>query len=138
MTTKFILDMEMPVITVHLVLSTVHAEDALGCLYRLVEFGLSIQEIEQTLLGIVSQRLLSLLCPYCGDQCESYCFMQRHNKRIGLYELLSESGLEKGMEWIRGNSDRPEGLRTLNYYMKQGMALGYLPMNTLYRWGVGR
>ncbi|MDM5338931.1 competence type IV pilus ATPase ComGA [Fictibacillus enclensis] len=124
--------------TGHLVLSTVHAEDALGCLYRLVEFGLSVQEIEQTLLGIVSQRLLSLTCPYCGTHCEPYCFMRRHDKRMGLYELLSESGLEKGMEWIRGNSDRPDGLRTLNYFMKQGMALGFLPMNTLHRWGVDR
>ncbi|MED2972579.1 competence type IV pilus ATPase ComGA [Fictibacillus sp. B-59209] len=124
--------------TGHLVLSTVHAEDTLGCLFRLIEFGLTIQELEQTLLGIVAQRLISLRCPYCGEVCDTNCFMRRKNKRMGLFELLSGSGLEKGIEWIRGNSNRPDGERTLNHFIKQGIALGFLPAHSLERWGVDR
>lgn len=124
--------------TGHLVLSTVHAEDALGCLYRLIEFGLTIQELEQTLLGIVAQRLVTLRCPHCGDECVSYCFIRRKEKRMGLYELLTGPRLEKGMEWIRGNSNRPKDMKTLSYYIKQGIALGFLPSSTLEQWGVER
>ncbi|MDN4074735.1 competence type IV pilus ATPase ComGA [Fictibacillus terranigra] len=124
--------------TGHLVLSTVHAEDALGCLYRLIEFGVTVQELEQTLLGIVAQRLLSVSCPYCGEACETQCFIRRKNKRMGIYELLSGSGLEKGIEWVRGNSDRPDETRTLNHFIKQGIALGFLPSQSLERWGVDR
>lgn len=44
-------------LTGHLVISTMHATDSLKALYRFLEFGLSIQDLEQTLLLVTNQRL---------------------------------------------------------------------------------
>ena len=44
-------------LTGHLVLTTMHTRDAKGAIYRLVEFGVNWQEIEQTLVAITAQRL---------------------------------------------------------------------------------
>ncbi len=44
-------------LTGHLVISTMHATDALKALYRLLEFGMSIQDLEQTLILVTNQRL---------------------------------------------------------------------------------
>lgn len=54
-------------LTGHLVLSTVHAGDAYGVLLRLLEFGISSEELAQCLLGISFQKLTHLVCTFCGE-----------------------------------------------------------------------
>src|SRR6185437_11728129 len=56
-------------LTGHLVMSSLHARDAKGAIYRLLEFGINPQEIKQSLLAITAQRLLSIICPICGRTC---------------------------------------------------------------------
>ncbi|WP_028783196.1 competence type IV pilus ATPase ComGA [Thalassobacillus devorans] len=48
--------------TGHLVLSSLHAKDALGTLLRLKEMGIKTVDLEQTLISIASQRLLPIEC----------------------------------------------------------------------------
>lgn len=52
-------------ITGHLVLSTLHTRDAIGAVTRLVEMGVPIYEVNAGLIGVVSQRLVRVLCPHC-------------------------------------------------------------------------
>ncbi|EIT84487.1 competence protein comGA [Fictibacillus macauensis ZFHKF-1] len=125
-------------LTGHLVFSTLHAEDSLGCLARLHEFGITTQELKQTLLGVVSQRLLSIVCPYCGACCDQLCYFRRKEKRAGIYELLTGPELEKGIDWIGGRQQRPMNFRSLNHYIRQGIACGYLSEDVMERWGVMR
>ncbi|AXI27301.1 competence protein ComG [Gemella sp. ND 6198] len=44
----------------HLVASTIHAEDSIGVINRLKDLGLSLEDIRQTVLCIISQRLVTL------------------------------------------------------------------------------
>lgn len=44
----------------HLVLSTIHAEDSVGVINRLRDLNLSLEDIKQTVLCIISQRLVNL------------------------------------------------------------------------------
>lgn len=44
-------------LTGHLVISTMHAKDCLKAIYRFIEFGLSILDLEQTLILVTNQRL---------------------------------------------------------------------------------
>ncbi|KXH87445.1 competence type IV pilus ATPase ComGA [Sporosarcina sp. HYO08] len=44
-------------LTGHLVLTTVHAKDPIGCFYRMMDFGISLEELRQTIICISSQRL---------------------------------------------------------------------------------
>jgi len=52
-------------LTGHLVLSTLHTNDALGAIPRLVDLGVPSYLLPACLLGVLSQRLVRLLCPDC-------------------------------------------------------------------------
>ena len=52
-------------LTGHLVLSTLHTNDAASALTRLMDLGVPSYLITATLLGVVAQRLMRTLCPYC-------------------------------------------------------------------------
>jgi type IV pilus assembly protein PilB len=52
-------------LTGHLVFSTLHTQDALRAIPRLIELGVPPAMLADTLLGVVSQRLMRQLCPQC-------------------------------------------------------------------------
>jgi general secretion pathway protein E len=56
-------------LTGHLVLSTLHTNDAPSAVMRLLELGVPYYLLESTLIGIMAQRLVRTLCPDCkaGD-----------------------------------------------------------------------
>jgi Tfp pilus assembly pilus retraction ATPase PilT len=53
--------------TGHLVLATVHANDAVGAISRLADMGLQFSTIAQTLRGAIAQRLLRRVCANCAE-----------------------------------------------------------------------
>ena len=56
-------------LTGHLVLSTLHTNDAPSAISRLQELGVAPYLIKATLLGVMAQRLLRTLCPACKTEC---------------------------------------------------------------------
>jgi len=52
-------------LTGHLVLSTLHTNDAPSSVMRLLELGVPYYLLEATLIGIMAQRLVRTLCPHC-------------------------------------------------------------------------
>ena len=52
-------------LTGHLVLSTLHTNDAPSAIARLAEVGVPPYLINATLIGVVAQRLVRTLCPHC-------------------------------------------------------------------------
>lgn len=56
--------------TGHLVLATVHANDAVSAVPRLVDLGLQYTTIASTLRGALAQRLLRRVCSACGERVE--------------------------------------------------------------------
>lgn len=57
-------------LTGHLVLSTLHTNDAPSAVARLSEIGVPPYLISATLLGVVAQRLVRTLCPHCKKPVE--------------------------------------------------------------------
>lgn len=55
-------------ITGHFVLSTLHTNDAAGTIIRLVDMGVAPYMVASSLVGIVAQRLVKLLCNECKEQ----------------------------------------------------------------------
>ena len=53
-------------LTGHLVLATLHTNDSLSAITRLMDLGIAPFFIAFTLLGVISQRLVRLNCPYCS------------------------------------------------------------------------
>lgn len=54
-------------ITGHLVLSTLHTNDAASTIVRLLDMGIAPYLVASSLTGVVAQRLVKLLCPQCKE-----------------------------------------------------------------------
>jgi general secretion pathway protein E len=100
-------------LTGHLVLSTLHTNDAPSAITRLLDLGLENFLLSSTIRGILAQRLVRVICPYCkeedvstvdlvrldssgapydvtfyrGKGCEKCTFTGYHG-RLGIFELL--------------------------------------------------
>ena len=110
-------------ITGHLVITTIHTEDAVSAIDRLKDMGVAPYLISAGLRGIISQRLLKRVCPKCrepytpnprmvalsgirqapnrvyyhGKGCDA-CFHTGYRGRIGAFEvLLMNDELRKGI-----------------------------------------
>ena len=66
-------------LTGHLVLSSVHANDAVATIYRMIDLGVEAFLITSALIGVVAQRMVRKVCPYCSgptsvpdDEREAY------------------------------------------------------------------
>jgi type II secretory ATPase GspE/PulE/Tfp pilus assembly ATPase PilB-like protein/CheY-like chemotaxis protein len=55
-------------LTGHLVLSTLHTNDAANAVTRLVDIGVEAYKIAAALRGVIAQRLMRRLCPTCREQ----------------------------------------------------------------------
>ena len=54
-------------LTGHLVISTLHTNDAVSAITRLIDIGVPPYMISATVLGVVAQRLVRVLCPHCKE-----------------------------------------------------------------------
>lgn len=57
-------------LTGHLVLSTLHTNDAAAAISRLREIGIPTYMINATVVGVMAQRLVRTLCPHCKQPTE--------------------------------------------------------------------
>ena len=89
-------------LTGHLVLSTLHTNDAAGAISRLIEMGVEGFLISSALLAVASQRLVRRICTSCdgkgyigeptpeeprGKRCRN-CMGSGYRGRIAIFELL--------------------------------------------------
>ena len=100
-------------LTGHLVLSTLHTNDAASAITRLVDMGIEPYLVAATVQGIIAQRLVRLLCDACAEQyqpaaselagapasggpadvyrrakgCDE-CSSSGYRGRVGIYEML--------------------------------------------------
>ena len=94
-------------LTGHLVLSTLHTNDAPSAISRLQELGIAHYLIKATLIGVMAQRLVRLLCSHCKHPAGleddggyeavgcAHCRDSGYRGRAGLYEImLMDSALQ--------------------------------------------
>ena len=79
-------------ITGHIVLSTIHTNDAIGSIDRLRDIGVEPYVISAALRGIISQRLVRRICPSCR---EAYTPTQDELDELNL-------PMEDGLQFFRG------------------------------------
>lgn len=90
-------------LTGHLVLSSIHANDAIGVIFRLLDLGIEPFLVSSAVIGVVAQRMVRRICPDCCDYKEASLMEQlAYAKETGeertefLYgqgcELCSHSG----------------------------------------------
>ena len=75
--------------TGHLVLSTLHTNDAPSAISRLQQLGIQQHEIDSSLLLVIAQRLVRKRCQKCGENSTRFCDChQGYQGRIGVYQFL--------------------------------------------------
>lgn len=130
-------------LTGHLVLSTLHTNDAPSALTRLADMGIEPYLLASSILGVLAQRLVRRICPGCktpyvpssdelselglkkeelvggrlyrGVGCD-VCFSTGYKGRLGIYELMPLTARIK-MQVLKSQDDQE--LRHLA--MKEGM-----------------
>lgn len=58
-------------ITGHVVLSTIHTNDAPSAVVRLIDMGIEPYLVATSVTGVISQRLVRKICPYCMEEYEA-------------------------------------------------------------------
>jgi general secretion pathway protein E len=75
-------------LTGHLVLATLHTNDATSAITRLTDMGVEPFLLSSSLLGVLAQRLLRKLCLTCHGAGCSACGQTGYAGRSGVFELL--------------------------------------------------
>jgi len=81
-------------LTGHMVLATLHTNDATSAVTRLVDMGIEPFLLASSLLGVLGQRLVRRACPVClgkidaAADCET-CNRTGYQGRTGIYELFT-------------------------------------------------
>jgi type II secretory ATPase GspE/PulE/Tfp pilus assembly ATPase PilB-like protein len=118
-------------LTGHLVFSSIHANDSVGAIFRLVDLGVEPFLITSALLGVLSQRLVRRVCEHCRETREvpfrersaytqqmgeelletaygagcSHCAGTGYRGRIAVFELLTMDDRLRRMVLQNANSD---------------------------------
>ena len=79
-------------LTGHLVLSTLHANTAVGAISRLADMGIDSFLITSSLVGVVAQRLVRKICPFCKHEYQAGI----GEKKALNYDLDKDLTLHKG------------------------------------------
>ena len=128
-------------ITGHVVLSTIHTNDAPSSVVRLADMGIEPYLIATSISGVVAQRLVRKICPKCSEEYEAneyerkilniglldkvklfrgkgcgYCNNTGYKGRIGTYEIMEITREHRELIMNNGSSDE---LRDLS--IKNGM-----------------
>ncbi|WP_061996528.1 GspE/PulE family protein [Clostridium sp. ATCC 25772] len=64
-------------ITGHLVLSTLHTNDAPSTIIRLIDMGIEPYLIATSIVGVISQRLIRIVCPNCSENYEATSYEKK-------------------------------------------------------------
>ncbi|NLN14720.1 MAG: Flp pilus assembly complex ATPase component TadA [Tissierellia bacterium] len=88
-------------ITGHLVLSTLHTNDSASTIARLVDMGIEPYMVSSAIMGVISQRLVKLLCPECkvayeASYSEKKLLKIEEKERISLYRPVGCNSCNNG------------------------------------------
>jgi general secretion pathway protein E len=74
--------------TGHLVLATLHTNDAASAVTRLTDMGIEPFLLSSSLLGVLAQRLVRKVCTHCAGEGCAPCGQTGYAGRTGIFELL--------------------------------------------------
>jgi general secretion pathway protein E len=75
-------------LTGHLVLATLHTNDAASAVTRLTDMGVEPFLLSSSLLGVLAQRLVRKLCSHCAGRGCGECGQTGYQGRTGVFELM--------------------------------------------------
>lgn len=124
-------------LTGHLVLATLHTNDAPSAIPRLIDIGVEPYLVTSSLLAVIAQRLLRRVCVSCrgsgraegGGRCDP-CFGTGYRGRIAVYEIMPMTDELRRLTAQRADAisladaARSGGLRTMGDDARDKVARG--------------
>ncbi len=94
-------------ITGHLVLSTIHTNNSLSTIERLLDMNVERYLLSTALTGIISQRLAKMLCPHCRQKVKTDAYQKKvfklaMNQDVDEIYAAKEGGCEQCNNGYRG------------------------------------
>jgi general secretion pathway protein E len=126
-------------LTGHLVLATLHTNDAVSAVTRLLDMGIEPFLLSSSILGILAQRLVRKLCPECRGAGCAKCLQSGYLGRTGIYELLVIDEPMRAAIHAREGEQRlrelaiARGFRSLNEDGMRWVSAGVTSMEELLR-----
>ncbi|MFM2053353.1 MAG: type secretion system protein GspE, partial [Pseudomonadota bacterium] len=135
-------------LTGHLVLATLHTNDAPSAVTRLTDMGIEPFLLSSSLLGVLAQRLVRKLCPHCRRQGEDglwhpvgceHCGHSGYKGRTGVYELMTVDAAVQSLIHARAAeaqvlaAARAAGLRSMREDGERLVRAGVTSMEELLR-----
>lgn len=120
-------------LTGRLVMTTLHSSSAAGALKRLYDLGLTRHDLQEVVQGICSQRLVNILCPFCGDVCHIYCRKRRLTRRKAVFEILQGKELRSCLEIERKDAGKTYPVYSMDRALRKALALGFIPLSETQR-----
>lgn len=114
-----------------LVFSTIHARDCVNAIVRLLEMGVEPYFIAASLTGVISIRLVRLLCKLCKGAGCAHCNNLGFKNRIGLFEIMKITDklknliLEKASQEQLKKAAVEAGMQTFQDSAAKLVALGF-------------
>jgi len=93
-------------LTGHLVLSTLHTNDAAGAVARLIDLSVEPFLVASSLSAVLAQRLVRQLHAGCGGRGCVECLRTGFKGRLGVFELLTVDSTIRGLINQRATADR--------------------------------
>lgn len=118
----------------HFVITTMHAKNTIGALYRLLEFGIPLVDIYQTVIAIATQKLINTKCPTCQQYCQPTCQYYRKQRRLALLELLANHPLKEAITHLESPNHSLPPYTTLSDEMKRAIQSGYVSKEQSEQW----
>ncbi|ERK32277.1 GspE/PulE family protein [Clostridium intestinale] len=126
-------------ITGHLVLSTLHTNDAPSSVLRLIDMGVEPYLVSTSLAGVIAQRLVKKICPHCKESYEAsdyeksilgihenapltlhkgegcgFCNNTGYSGRVGIYEIMEITRAHKDLILSSQDSNKLKDLSIEN------------------------
>lgn len=137
-------------LTGHLVLATLHTNDAISAVARLTDMGVEPFLLASTLQGVLAQRLIRKLCPHCkmghADGTASWnaagctaCSHTGYSGRTGVHELFTVDDAMRGLIHAGANEQalreaaRRSGMRSLRQDGMRWIAQGLTTVEEMVR-----
>jgi type II secretion system protein E len=84
-------------LTGHLVFSTLHTNDAASAITRLIEMGVEDYLVASSVIAILAQRLVRIICPYCREKVSVTPSLKKlfYQNNIEVQHIFRSKGCEK-------------------------------------------
>lgn len=118
-------------LTGHLILATIHAKNAEGVLNRLIDLGVSLDLLQQVVIGIVFQKIIPRYCDMCQGNCHLSCnHLNKGMKKATLFDVRIKEDIKDILYEISDSN------YNFNHWLRKAYCYGFIDSEKYYNYHI--